>query len=373
MTVVMAVAIALLTVAALPVAALPARRRLERRGQGDQAADGTRPGGPYREHRPGSLPVAVPPADPDRQALLPEPASGVIDRLPDERAEPDVDHHGPGGTRPGRAGRRGRRNGACARRVPRIDHAADEKRGHHNQQRGRGGQGAPAGAAPPRRSGLVWHRPGRRWCRVGQVPGRRLGDRFRPGHRVPHRLPGHGDGCIAGRDTRWPARAGAQAVRQLARPRGHLTGAVRPVGGVLGGELQYQRGHLGGHLRGQRRQRTFVVRQRHRQGEPGERRRAHQALVGHDAQRVQVARRGCLRSHSPLRGEEPGRPDKLAGNGHRRAIGGVRDAEVGDLDDAAGGEQQVGRLDVPVYQPSKVRRMQARRRLRHDIHRPGGI
>jgi hypothetical protein len=67
------------------------------------------------------------------------------------------------------------------------------------------------------------------------------------------------------------------------------------------------------------------------------------------------------------------RADKLAGNGHRCAVGGVRDAEVGDLDDASGGEQQVARLDVPVHQPGLVRRMQARRRLRHYVHRPGGI
>src|SRR5215467_12169987 len=100
MTVVMAAAIAVLTVAALLATALLAvLPRLERRGQGNQAAHRPRSGGPRREHRPGRLPVAVLPADPDHQALLPEPVSGGADRLPDEGTEIDVDHRGPGGVR----------------------------------------------------------------------------------------------------------------------------------------------------------------------------------------------------------------------------------------------------------------------------------
>ena len=64
----------MLTVAALLAAARPALLtvllRLERRGQGDQAAHRPRPSGLDREHRSGRWPVAVPPADPDRQQGL---------------------------------------------------------------------------------------------------------------------------------------------------------------------------------------------------------------------------------------------------------------------------------------------------------------
>ena len=63
-------AVALL--AAARPAVIPGR---DHRGQG---SPGCRPwpGGPHREHRSGRLPVAVPPADPDRQALLADQASG---------------------------------------------------------------------------------------------------------------------------------------------------------------------------------------------------------------------------------------------------------------------------------------------------------
>ena len=49
-----------------------------------------------------------------------------------------------------------------------------------------------------------------------------------------------------------------------------------------------------------------------------------------------------------------GRAHHLAGLGERHALGGAGDAEVGDLDPAVGGDEQVGGLDVAVHDPGGV-------------------
>src|SRR5690606_37507425 len=53
--------------------------------------------------------------------------------------------------------------------------------------------------------------------------------------------------------------------------------------------------------------------------------------------------------------------------------GDAGDAEVGDLDPAMRGDQQVSRLDVPMDQPSGVRRVQSGSRLGDEVeHAVGG-
>ncbi len=106
---------------------------------------------------------------------------------------------------------------------------------------------------------------------------------------------------------------------------------------------------------------------------PGERRRARQALVGDDAQRVDVAGRGSGGASDPFRGEVSGRADPRPGARDRRRPGGVRDAKVGDLYLAARAQQQVGWLDVPVHQARRMRRGQPRGRLGDHVHGADGI
>ena len=67
------------------------------------------------------------------------------------------------------------------------------------------------------------------------------------------------------------------------------------------------------------------------------------------------------------------RPYQFPGGRDRRRADRVRDAEVRDLDDAAGSEQQVGRLDVAVDQPGGVRGLQPGRGLGDDIHGLAGV
>ena len=125
-------------------------------------------------------------------------------------------------------------------------------------------------------------RPGRRRGRIPYLPGGR--------HTwEPCRRPRHGNGRFPVRGTGPCGRTGDQGGGQLAGPPGDLAGAARPVRGILGGQLQHKRGYLPRYLARQRRKRALLVSQRHRKRGPGERRRARQALIGHDAQRVQVA------------------------------------------------------------------------------------
>ena len=56
-------------------------------------------------------------------------------------------------------------------------------------------------------------------------------------------------------------------------------------------------------------------------------------------------------------------PITMPGAGDRHLVGHLGDAEVGDLDLAARGDQQVARLDVPVHQRPGVR----------DLQRPAGL
>ena len=57
----------------------------------------------------------------------------------------------------------------------------------------------------------------------------------------------------------------------------------------------------------------------------------------------------------------------LAGRSERDLVGDASDAEVGDLHTAVGRDQQISRLDIPMYQPSGVGGLQGSSGLGDDI------
>ena len=166
--------------------------------------------------------------------------------------------------------------------------------------------------------------------------------------------------------------AGSGSCGQLGQPAaaqpggqlGELARVADPPGRVLGGQPGDQGVELRRDAGGQRRQRQVQVGGHHVGRGPVERRYPGQALVQHDAERVQVARRGFPgRRRSARRHVLRGAHDE-ARPGNRRLAGRVRDAEVGDLDLAFGADQDVARLDVPVHDAGLVRRGQPVRGLR---------
>ena len=101
--------------------------------------------------------------------------------------------------------------------------------------------------------------------------------------------------------------------------------------------------------------------------------RPRQALVGHDAQRVQVARRPALASGDPLRRDVAGRPHHRPGRRQGSRADRVGDAEIRDPHGTVRREHDVRRLDVTVDEPRAVRCLQARRDLGDDVHGPRGV
>ncbi len=63
------------------------------------------------------------------------------------------------------------------------------------------------------------------------------------------------------------------------------------------------------------------------------------------------------------------RAHDLAGGGQRHLVRDAGDAEVGDLDAAVRGDEEVARLDVAVHETGGVRGLQCRGRLRDDVER----
>ena len=97
---------------------------------------------------------------------------------------------------------------------------------------------------------------------------------------------------------------------------------------------------------------------RHRAVGVGERRAAGEQLEGDAAERVEVAPRPGQPAHGLLGGDVVGRADRRARGGEprgaARAIERLGDAEVGDLDPAVGGDEQVLRLEVAVHDPEAL-------------------
>ena len=173
------------------------------------------------------------------------------------------------------------------------------------------------------------------------------------------------------------ARAGAEIVPQIVSQPAcllrDLGGAARPPGRILGDELHHQGAHIGRHRPGQRRNWVVAVRARYVRRLAHEGRCPGQAFVSHDSQCIQITGRRGLSTGYPLRCQVLRRPRHDPGDraGHRADR--MRDAPIGDLHGPAGGKQEVPRLDITVNQAPGVRRLQAGRGLRNDVHGPRGI
>ena len=175
--------------------------------------------------------------------------------------------------------------------------------------------------------------------------------------------------------------AGAGAVAGAGRQRaacGHAAdrlgeGAAvgEAVGGVLGQRALDQQPDGRRDVRGQRRRGPVDVRERdgHLRGAvegPG----AGQALVGDDAEGVDVGGGGDLHALRLLRGEVLGGADDHAGAGERGGVAGLGDAEVGQLHHAVGPDHEVAGLDVAVHHPGPVRGGQPVGGLAEHVQRP---
>ena len=87
----------------------------------------------------------------------------------------------------------------------------------------------------------------------------------------------------------------------------------------------------------------------------GERRGAGHQLIQRDAERVEVACWSGVRAGDQFRGQVLGGAEHHAGRGIAGLGGQLRDAEVGQQRVIVGAEQDVGRLDVAVHDPGRVR------------------
>ena len=360
----------------------------------DAAADGPggRPAGLVTWTRPGAGAATAEPPGPG------VPWPGCRARRPCRRALPG----GAGAAERGPARRPGSRDQQRPAEQPRRADGGERQR----RPGGQAGQRVPA--LGRERPGS--HRPGRglirRGLAKGGLPGREQAGRERagrspgdgaadtaggrpggqPGRPVqglcPSRRPGPGgrrDRAGAGKQAaRRPGRSGQRrgpghGRAQVVGPEGHVPGGDRAVPRVLAGQLGDQGRYPGRDGRRQGWQRLFHVRDDHGQRRAAERNLPGQALMGHDAQRVEVGRGGRGLTRAPLGGQVTGGADQHPGTGDRLRPGRLRDAEIGDLDHAIGADQQVARLDVPVDQPGPVRGGQPAGGLGDDVHRPRRI
>jgi len=182
--------------------------------------------------------------------------------------------------------------------------------------------------------------------------------------------------CVGTTPVLFPALAGgyrAQRRPQVLGPMGDLCSAGRSCPGVFGCQVGDQRGNFRGHRRRQWRQRLLLVCQCDRQGRPAERKLAGKALERHDAQRVEVGRGHGGRARAPFRRQVRWRPDQRPRDGECRGSRHVGNPEISDLQQPAAADKQVARLDVAVYQASRVRRLQGCGSLSDQVHRPPRI
>ena len=85
-----------------------------------------------------------------------------------------------------------------------------------------------------------------------------------------------------------------------------------------------------------------------------ERTSAVQALIGHDAERVDVAGRPHFAPRGLLRRQVRRGADERAGLCDGSRVDGARNSEVGDFDDAIRPDEQVPRFDVAVHDTDVV-------------------
>ena len=154
------------------------------------------------------------------------------------------------------------------------------------------------------------------------------------------------------------SRCGRDPAGALVQRTAHLAGR-----GVAVARVQRERDrHRVGQLRADRRdhrvelRRVLVLLLERQLGQRG--RLVGQAtgdqLVGDDPQRVEVRTRAGVLAAGLLGGEVGGRAEHRSDLGDARLLGGLRDPEVGELDLAFAGTQQVAGLDVTVDDPVTV-------------------
>lgn len=102
---------------------------------------------------------------------------------------------------------------------------------------------------------------------------------------------------------------------------------------------------------------------------PGKRRPPGQHLVEHDAQRPQIAPPVDVGAGGLLRRHVGHRPKRRPGLRQSHLVDQLGDAEVENLDQAIGGDDQVGRLDVPMDDAGVVGLPQPLRGLDGDVER----
>jgi hypothetical protein len=172
-----------------------------------------------------------------------------------------------------------------------------------------------------------------------------------------------------------PAADGSPIARRAAQ----LGGGGVALVGVLGqrpGDDGIERRRDAGE--GARRRRLVVEVRVHRRhlGVAHVGRASGEAVEEHAAERVDVGARIGAVAADDLGRAVVERADEHAGLreplGRRGVLG---QAEVGEVDVLvlAGRDQDVGRLDVAVHEPERMRRREAGRDLRHDPHGVGGV
>ena len=106
-----------------------------------------------------------------------------------------------------------------------------------------------------------------------------------------------------------------------------------------------------------------------RRASPRERRLAGEALVQHAAERVDVALARCVPPLDQLGGEVVRRPEQLAFGGEPCRVRPPCEPKVGQRRGALVVEEHVRRLDVPVQDPARVKRIQPAPELRREVDR----
>ena len=279
------------------------RRRCLRAGNDDHGARRQLTGRVDGHHPTGRLSGRHPPSDQNHQMAPLQLRPGNPDRLADQ-GTPIHQHAGRVDSRHLRRLQRlaPRTSGIGSNRAERgpIEdqcHDADEHRdGRTESHRGR--ELLSSGPLPARPS-----------TRCGWSPWRATG--HRPRRSAPNRLPlaSLGSNPNSSRRQSRPSQLGSrgrgQLPPQLGRPGRDLAGVIRPVCRTLGRQRPDELSQLGRNRWRQVRKGSLTVGKGYLHHRPRERPGSAQALVGNDAERVQVRRDRSPRSASAFRREIP--------------------------------------------------------------------